>query len=77
MGRPPVHKSCVEQALTVPVNVETDPAGVAIATARDESPGARRTYPACHCGHPLWAPTSQKRGYCEGCRIAGCVLITV
>ena len=21
------------------------------------------------CGHPLWAPQSQARGYCEACHI--------
>ena len=25
----------------------------------------------CSCGHPLWAPTSIARGYCEYCRMLG------
>lgn len=29
------------------------------------------TDPACGgCGHPLWAPASRERGYCEACRLA-------
>jgi hypothetical protein len=35
-----------------------------------DRPSAIEIYSACSgCGHPLWAPVSQARGYCEQCRI--------
>jgi hypothetical protein len=29
--------------------------------------------PFCGCGHPLWTPASQERGFCEHCRLHHCV----